>query len=116
GFHRMEQSIPGPTRYLASSGIGGTRIRQPEVALEHRQHLRREKAALRLEVTRPFAAVARDIRQRGIEEHDRLGVHRPVLDATEAERIDIAADLDWRAAEKRGRIGKARSVHLQLQP
>src|SRR5690606_38361319 len=52
GFHRMEQSIPGRTRYLASSGIGGTRIRQPEVALEHRQHLRREKAALRLEVTR----------------------------------------------------------------
>ena len=96
-------------------GVGGARIVEPQIVLDHRKQLRCEVAALRLQVPRPLPAITDHIGQRGVEEHDRLGAHPAVLHAPETERIDVAGSLGSRHIQKRRRIGKPRAVHVQAK-
>src|SRR3546814_10564139 len=65
-----------------------------------------------------LAAIECRLRQRGIEEDERLCRHAAILDEAERQGGDSAApgDVGRRAAEMRDRIGEARAVHVQPEP
>ena len=84
GFDGVHQAAGAGGADLRRGGISMAGIGEPDIAFEHGLKLRGKEAALRLEMARRVAAVARDIGQRRIEEHDRFRAHGPVLDEAEA--------------------------------
>jgi hypothetical protein len=96
-------------------GIGGVRVAQPDVGVEHRDQLRGEKAALGLEMPRALAPHLAGFGEVGAEEHQRFGTHAAILDEAEAQRIDPGAprDIGRVAPMMHDRIGEARAVHVQ---
>ena len=51
----------------------------PQIALQHRQDLRRQKPRLGEQVPAPLAAIGETLRERRVEEDDRLAATAPVL-------------------------------------
>src|SRR5690606_10053673 len=90
---RVQQPLASRTRDLGRSGVGGSGIGKPNVALEHRQDLSGKETALGLQMTGPLAPEPSHIGQDRVEEHYRLRAHRAVLDAPETQRVNIAAGL-----------------------
>src|SRR5690349_1875708 len=78
-FNRVEQPVLCTSRKSLRGAGGRTSVIEPAISLEHCQQLRGDKASFGEQVASTLPSPPRLFGQSGIEQHQSLSVHRPVL-------------------------------------
>src|SRR6185503_14891516 len=91
GLDRVDQPLRRSSGELLPGCVRGTGVLQPQVAVEHREDLRGEVAALGEQVPGALAANGDLASKLGPEYDQRFGVEATVLDESERQSIDAGA-------------------------
>ena len=95
--------------------VGVRRRAKPQVTLEHRNELGRDKAHLRRELHVHLAQVNESVDALRGEDDDGLGAEETVLGSAETQDVDtgIPRELAKWNAERGGRVGDACPIHVK---